>query len=656
MLALAQVLLCYYAAAPYPEYQTRRTMGIITSFYSGLSGVNGMGQKLNVTANNVSNVNTSGFKAGQTHFADLFETTTGALSAGHGVHGDQIGTSFTNGGLEATSKATDMAITGSGFFMVRSDDATTADTYTRSGDFSLVEHLGTEPNAFNLITPNGQFVQGYNLSASTVSPTLISDILIKSITPQSATSAVELMLNIQNNPDLKESSASPISLFDSWDGTNTAQPISTNNYDYKTSLNIYDSGDETTGFTTPSSTYDLTVYFDATANPNEQEFIVTCNPAQDQRLNAAGTRYNSATDKGAGALLYGILSFSNSGNLNNIQCWNVPPDGAVAPATPVNLLTLARGESYYSFDFNFTGTTANNSSTLSFGITPTPQSVLSPTAAFSSENTSGNISATSSWNTVSDNQGNPVQDGDTITLQGTTGDGSAAAYTYTVNSSQTVADFLAGVQTQFACTAGITNGQLILTDTMIGASQLAISSITHTNANGATPSTDTTIAQIFGNQSTSFTVIPDELYQGTGLVTTNYASPSALLYQSQNGYGKGRLQDINVDSQGVITGEYSNGQNISQAQIVLANFSNLQGLRSTGSNNFVATAEAGTATIGTAGQASFGSTTNHTLEMSNVDLGQEMVDVITTQRAFQANAKSISTADELFEKLIQMVR
>ena len=225
-----------------------------------------------------------------------------------------------------------------------------------------------------------------------------------------------------------------------------------------------------------------------------------------------------------------------------------------------------------------------------------------------------------------------------------------------MNSSQTVTDFLAGLETQFACTAGIVDGQLTLTDTMVGASQLAISSITHTNASGATPFTDPTIAQIFGNQNSSFTVDSEERYQGTGLTTTSYASSSAILYQSQNGYGKGRLQDIKVDNQGFITGQYSNGQDIRQAQLVLANFMNLQGLQNTGDNNFIATAEAGTAVIGTVGQPSFGTATNYSLEMSNVDIGREMVDIITTQRAFQANAKSLSTVDELYEKLIQMVR
>lgn len=67
--------------------------------------------------------------------------------------------------------------------MVRRDDATAADTYTRSGNFKLTDHLGAELNASNLVTQTGQFVQGYNLNASTVSPTVASDILIKNIAP-----------------------------------------------------------------------------------------------------------------------------------------------------------------------------------------------------------------------------------------------------------------------------------------------------------------------------------------------------------------------------------------------------------------------------------------------------------------------------------------
>ena len=92
-------------------------MDLLASFYNGISGVNAMSQKLNVTANNVANVNTNSFKTSQTQFSDIFETTLGSISVGHGVQLGNIGTSFSDGMLGTTGKATDMALSGPGFFI-----------------------------------------------------------------------------------------------------------------------------------------------------------------------------------------------------------------------------------------------------------------------------------------------------------------------------------------------------------------------------------------------------------------------------------------------------------------------------------------------------------------------------------------------------------
>ncbi|MGV1099428.1 flagellar hook-basal body complex protein [Thiovibrio sp. JS02] len=627
-------------------------MNLLGSFYNGISGVNAMGQKLNVTANNVANVNTNAFKAGQTQFADILETTINDLSFGHGVQLGNIGTSFSAGSLESTSKSTDMAINGAGFFLLRDPEDTTAATYSRSGNFNLVEHSGAEPNAYNLVTPTGQFVQGYNLSASTSPSTVIDDILIKSTSPQSATGHVELITNLDSDPALQE--AASVSLFESWDGR-TSPPIAADNYDYKSSIKIYGPGKETDPITAPSYAYDLTIYFDGTSNANEKEFLITCDPLLDQRLTDGGGRYSSAADKGAGALLYGVLHFTSNGDLSDIQCWDVPPDGNVAPSD-TNQISLGRGESFFSFDYNFDPSGANNSSTISFGNTPKPQATTSIGGAYRDETAAEPISATTNWNTVFDSLGNQVQEGDIIHFQGSTGEGNPVSYSYTVNFSQTVSDLLAGLEEQFACQATISNGKLTLTDTEVGESRLAIDSISYSNSAGETPATNPDLAQIFGNQDSAFVVDTENRYYGGGLATTSYATPSTTISQDQNGYGKGRLQDIYLDSRGVIIGQYSNGQNLDQAQLVLANFTNQQGLRAEGNNSFVATAEAGSVVLGTSGQGSFGTVTNNSLEMSNVDLGREMVDIITTQRAFQANAKSISTTDEIYEKLLQMVR
>lgn len=627
-------------------------MDFLTTFYNGISGVTAMSHRLNVTANNVANINTSAFKGSHATFADRLDTAMGSVSVGHGVQLGSINTSFTPGSLEATSRSTDMAISGPGFFVMRDATSLTADKYTRNGEFTLNSHLGAEPDAYNLMSPLGQFVQGYNLSSSTVSATDVSDIMVKRTSPQTATTQVNISVNLQDDPILREATSS--SLFDNWDGRNTS-PLSVDSYEYSTSLKIFGS-DPGGAYASSSLSDDLTLYFDSTANPNEKEFLVTCQPSLDQRLTNGGTsRYDSASDKGAGALLYGILSFTANGELNNIQCWDVPPDGNVIQDS-ATMRTLPRGESLFSFDYNFSGAATNDTSTLNFGSIPTPQTVASLVPAFTSSDSSSQIDAFSNWNSVFDSLGNKVKDGDTIRFQGRSGDGTLRDYTYTVNYSQSIQDLLGGLQTQFACKAEIINGKLSLTDTEVGTSQLAINSITYTNANGATPATATGIAEIFGSQGTSFSISQKDRYTGGSLASTNYASPSATIYQSQDGIDRGLLQTISLDGQGNILGHYSNGAEIKQAQIVLANFNNLQGLRTVGGNTFSATAESGLAILGTSGLGGLGRISNNNLEMSNVDFGKEMTDLIMTQRVFQANSKSITTADEVYQEVLRLLR
>ena len=138
--------------------------------------------------------------------------------------------------------------------------------------------------------------------------------------------------------------------------------------------------------------------------------------------------------------------------------------------------------------------------------------------------------------------------------------------------------------------------------------------------------------------------------------TTNYDNGSTTLSQSQDGYAAGFLQDITVNTDGVVTGKYSNGQVLDLYMLTLANFSNEQGLSRMGNNLFEATRESGAATTGTANTGTLGSVNSNTLEQSNVDMASEMVRLITTQRGFQANSKVITTADSMLSDVIQLKR
>jgi flagellar hook protein FlgE len=111
-----------------------------------------------------------------------------------------------------------------------------------------------------------------------------------------------------------------------------------------------------------------------------------------------------------------------------------------------------------------------------------------------------------------------------------------------------------------------------------------------------------------------------------------------------------------VDTYGVITGHYSNGQVMKKAQVALANFSKLIGLKKEGCNIFVQTIDSGVPTTGAPGINGLGSIAPNSLEQSNVDLGNEFVKLITTQRGFQANSKIITTTDEMLADLINIKR
>ncbi len=137
---------------------------------------------------------------------------------------------------------------------------------------------------------------------------------------------------------------------------------------------------------------------------------------------------------------------------------------------------------------------------------------------------------------------------------------------------------------------------------------------------------------------------------------TQSSSKSTTKGFYQDGYTLGYLDTFKIDSSGVITGVYSNGTNRTIGQIALATFTNNQGLEKAGDNTYMESINSGMARIGESGTAGRGSLLAGALEMSNVDLSEQMTDMIVTQRGFQSNAKTIQTADTLLETVLSLKR
>jgi flagellar hook protein FlgE len=137
---------------------------------------------------------------------------------------------------------------------------------------------------------------------------------------------------------------------------------------------------------------------------------------------------------------------------------------------------------------------------------------------------------------------------------------------------------------------------------------------------------------------------------------TQYAAASTTNFNTQNGYSAGNLRGVSIDESGFVTGAYSNGQLTPLYQVVLADFPSYFGLSKMGKNLYAESRASGQAMPGVPLSGSLGSISPSAIEMSNVDLAQEFVKMITTQRAFQANSRVITTSDEVLQELISLKR
>ncbi len=135
---------------------------------------------------------------------------------------------------------------------------------------------------------------------------------------------------------------------------------------------------------------------------------------------------------------------------------------------------------------------------------------------------------------------------------------------------------------------------------------------------------------------------------------TQVASTSVTSKVSQDGWGSGSLNSYSIGSDGTIMGSFSNGQNAALGQIALANFANVQGLERNGNNDFAATLASGPAAIGTPGAGGLGTVSGGSLEMSNVDLATEISALIVAQRDYEANARTITTFDQVMQDTINL--
>jgi flagellar hook protein FlgE len=522
-------------------------MGIQSSLYTGVSGLNANGNAMTVLGNNIANSNTIGFKSSRSVFSDMLSASVsgsgGISQVGRGVGLSSVDNIFSQGTFENTESNTDLAIEGPGFFMV-SDPETGTTNYTRAGAFNFNEE-GT------LVNPEGFAVQGYYLDEQT-GETMgdVTDLQIetKTFAPAKKTETVNLMTNLNANApflggyEYADGTKSPSS-FDIQDPSGSSN--------YASSVRIFDSlGRE----------HLVTTYFnklDPEGNPGEHMQWESHTVVSGAEIEGWDTDFSEWAEVGRS-----VLTFDTGGRLVNVK--------DTSPSIYNGDIAAANWQA------------AGASDTGSDGVADTV--TVDDATAYRAFDAKGNL----------------------YVADDTDEDGEANNYPVPANEEKVDAALTPEVSTL--------DGALAWNN--------------ESNAGQ-------TIDFVFG--------------------ATQYSSESDVISQSQDGYATGTLVSLSIDGDGNILGNYSNGEPRKLARIALAKFSNPLGLTKVGNNLYEASDESGTAVIGTVGSG-VGKIFTNSLEMSNVDLAQEFVKMITTQRGFQANSKIITTTDELLGELINLKR
>lgn len=317
-------------------------MSLSASMWTGVSGLLGHGEKMNVLGNNIANVSTVGFKGQRMDFEDFIYANTysaaGPAQIGRGVSIGAVMGDFSQGAFEKTNDATDLAIGGRGFFKVVPKGTETA-YYTRAGNFRF------DKDGY-LQDPHGYVLQGKRIDNSS-GPTQASggsfgvntaatqirgvgvptDIRLDTWTvPPKATTNIAAIVNLSRTTgsDQSRNVNNPFAgLIQAWDGTqppaNNRPAIAQDAFSYSTSIKVYDEA---------GVQHTLTVYYDkvapdtyerGTSNDEIWEYIVTMDPSEDQRTffdDSTGQAVPMASTKMGGLLMSGTMHF-NAGQLIN---------------------------------------------------------------------------------------------------------------------------------------------------------------------------------------------------------------------------------------------------------------------------------------------------------------------------------------------------
>ncbi|MCL4496735.1 MAG: flagellar hook-basal body complex protein [Deltaproteobacteria bacterium] len=578
------------------------------ALFTAVSGLNANQTYLGVIGNNIANSNTIGFKSSDPIFQNLVSQTLSGVSSsqeGLGTSVYSIQQQFGQGALETTSNPLNMAVDGSGFFIVQSPNGSTY--YTRNGQFS-------ENAQGQIVDSTGQnIVQGYPLNAQGIStsgtPQPIS--LTTSAIPPLATTTATLTANLDSNISPQTTPTTTTGTFMGGYLTSSASAgSSTVNVDmtYKgatgsapTSL-LIGNGDGTTNL------YTVTSYV------------------------SGGVTYTPATLPSGSAVTSVTLSS--------------PLTSSVLQNTAISQNTLGlTGTSGVlqgsDIQINTNGTAAS--------------STVDPYQFFNT------VASVNSNSTVNLSNAMPVPSGGSFTAGGGVITGPASDYySTTINVYDSLGNSLPMTVTFAPTSSSAGDWNVYYTINGTAAQRQSLASTTPDvifNSNGQiTSGTSQTLTDVPAYVSPAPATLPDGASEPLNVALnlnnlTQYAATSATTAFTQNGYSTGTLTSFTVDQNGRISGLFSNGQTKYLYQVALANFIAPTGLVSEGNSLYAQSFQSGQPAVGVANSGNFGYITDSALEQSNVNISSEFTNMIIAQNAYVANSKVLTTENAVLTAL-----
>jgi flagellar hook protein FlgE len=634
---------------------------MMRSLWAGVTGLQAHQIAMDVEGNNIANVNTSGFKFSRANFSDLLSQSSKIATAPQGGSGGRnpmqvgLGTEinsvtrmFSQGSIQTTSKNTDLAIQGNGFFVVSADAGTTY-KYTRSGDFVF------DANG-NFVNNQGLIAQGWvrdDITGQIDSTAPIGNITIPPglTTPARETSIVNIKANLNTGNAIEKKSV--IRELNSTDGlAGGKDPEKVDDFNV-----LFTADGESFNLSPASATKDLT-----TTPPT-----VT---------GASGGQGVEVSFNGGANSMY--FRYTSDNDLANITM-NEPklnPDGTAALdllGNPINVDTYyfrttedyRKGLQDHLQNTSPTATVSinkegkyqiDNSDAAGNDLNIQAGAIIDPTTdenklfATTMRSIAGNLSAGSNGIKITQeiNAATHASSIDVFDSLGTKHtvrtEFRKSGFVYDNNGIKVGSTWdMKIIVPEPGDIGGLTRaneveGQIIFNSDGSLASYTP-TSITYTANNGSAP--NQTIQMNFGSANeldgvTSF----DKKSDTTGI--------------SQDGFTGGDLDGIRIDESGTLVGSFTNGRSFGLGQMSMAKFTNNIGLESDGGNTFVQSANSGAPVIGSAASGGRGFIQSSALEMSNVDLSRSLTQLIVIQRGFQANSKTITTSDQMLNTLLQL--